>query len=334
MIEWLKLPIERQAEILGLVSKQTGLPAGAIEKDWWVTLALFAIFRTQWSEYLVFKGGTSLSKSWKLIERFSEDIDLVIDREALGFGGELSKTKIKELRKVSCSFTSGVFRDSLENELLSMGVPPGSFVLKAKETTESDRDPQILELIYYSAFDRNKYLKDAVLIEVGARSLREPSEQKMVTSIISETLGEKTVAGQPFSILTVNPVRTFLEKLFLLHEEFNKPTDKVRNDRMSRHLYDVEKIMDTEYGKKALADTDLYRSIVEHRNKFNAIRGMDYKTLHPSTISFIPGKNVIKDWEQDYKSMQQNMIYGESIPFSKLIVRLKELESRVRKLEW
>lgn len=100
MIAWLQHTPERQQELLGLASSRSGLPAGAIEKDWWVTLALNAIFQTPWAAGLVFKGGTSLSKSWGLIDRFSEDIDLVLDRAILGYPEDLSKTKIKALRSV------------------------------------------------------------------------------------------------------------------------------------------------------------------------------------------------------------------------------------------
>ncbi|MBG6236284.1 hypothetical protein IWX76_002865 [Pedobacter sp. CAN_A7] len=114
-----------------------------------------------------------------------------------------------------------------------------------------------------------------MLIEIGARSLREPSEQREITSIIEVNLDDPGNFGVPFSILTVTPVRTFLEKVFLLHEEFSKPVDRIRTERMSRHLYDIDRIMDIIYGQEALDNTELYTSIVEHRKKFNAIRNID-----------------------------------------------------------
>jgi len=332
MIRWLKLPAAERTEILGLVSNRTGLLAYAIEKDWWVTLALYAIFKTQWRDNIVFKGGTSLSKSWGLIERFSEDIDLAIDRSVLGFSDELSKNKVKELRKASCDFTSGPFRDSLEKELLTIGIPSYMFELKVLDTTESDRDPQIIELYYLSSLKKETYIKEAVLIEIGARSLREPSEQRIPNSIISETLGNKT-AGEPFSILTVNPARTFLEKIFLLHEEFCKPIEKIRTERLSRHLYDIEKIMDTKYGELAMQDTKLYYSIVNHRSNLNIVRGVNYANHGTKSISFIPPLQVMNQWEDDYKAMQNNMIYGDSKPFNKVIERMHQLQTRFRNLE-
>ncbi|AXJ01998.1 Nucleotidyl transferase AbiEii toxin, Type IV TA system [Cyclonatronum proteinivorum] len=91
---WLKLLPARRVQILNNASELTGLPAAAIEKDWWVSLCLNASFNLPYSEHLVFKGGTSLSKGWGLIERFSEDIDLAIDRSFFGYHGDLSKSQI------------------------------------------------------------------------------------------------------------------------------------------------------------------------------------------------------------------------------------------------
>ncbi|MFW0714418.1 nucleotidyl transferase AbiEii/AbiGii toxin family protein [Pedobacter sp. N23S346] len=140
---------------------------------------------------------------------FSEDIDLVIDRSVLGFGEELSNSKIKELRKASCAFITREFRDGLEKDLLDLGIPADLFSLKVAETTESDRDPHVLELYYESVLEKGGYLKEAVLIEIGARSLKEPSEQREISPIISQALGDFNIAGEPFSVLTVLSARTF-----------------------------------------------------------------------------------------------------------------------------
>ncbi len=115
--EWLKIPEERRIAILNQGSNILGLPAIAIEKDWWVTLALKASFELKYSPSIVFKGGTSLSKGWNLIERFSEDIDLAIDRKFFGFEGDISKSQIKNLRKISCEFISTNFLEDLTKKL-------------------------------------------------------------------------------------------------------------------------------------------------------------------------------------------------------------------------
>jgi hypothetical protein len=130
----------------------------------------------------------------------------------------------------------------------------------------------------------------------------------------------------------VLPQRTFLEKVFLLHEEFSQDVEKIRVDRLSRHLYDLEKLMDTEHGITALKNRDLYNNIVTHREKFNPLRGLDYTNHIPSKIRIIPPDGVIKDYERDYEAMTSFMIYGEPIKFYNLIKRILELQIRINKI--
>lgn len=213
-----------------------------------------------------------------------------------------------------------------------MGISAELFSLTVKETTEHDRDPQVLILNYTSVLDKDPYLKEAVLIEIGARSLREPAEQREIGSLIGQTLKNNEVAGAPFRILTVTPPRTFLEKIFLLHEEFSKTEEKVKSERMSRHLYDIERIMRTEYAEQALTDKELYQGIIAHREKFNALRGLDYSGHQPATLRFLPPATLMKDWESDYRAMRESMFYGDSLSFEELISRLSNLQRRINEI--
>jgi hypothetical protein len=129
---WLQLPETERRQVLSAVAGITQLPAPAIEKDWWVTVVLFACFHTPWSGQLAFKGGTSLSKAWGLIERFSEDIDLVLDRADLGFEGELTGSQIRKLRQRSAAFGADTFLPGLQQVLLGMGVPAAAFTLSVQ----------------------------------------------------------------------------------------------------------------------------------------------------------------------------------------------------------
>lgn len=331
MIEWLKLTDERKRQVVNQVNNVTGLPVHAIEKDWWVTLTLKAIFSTGWAGNLVFKGGTSLSKAWRLIERFSEDIDLAIDRKLLGYPEEfVSNAQVAKLRKKASAFISNEFRNELEKKLLEMGVAHDQFKLSVQETDTDDRDPQVLVLGYHSALDPDVYIAGRVLIEIGARSMREPSANREIKTIMHEVFPDQSFSGTVFLVETVEPKRTFLEKAFLLHEEFLKPPERIRHDRLSRHLYDLERLMDTEHAAAALDDYDFYTSIIDHRQKFNQIRGMDYSLHVPSHINFIPPDALIKQWENDYAAMRQSMIYGQAHEFSILIQRLHKLLNRFR----
>ena len=220
----------------------------------------------------------------------------------------------------------------MQRVLLALGVPPTEFEITAKYAGDSIRDPQVLEIQYRSVLepDPNPYLKDKVVIEVGARSLREPSAPRQVTSIISEIFPGASFAAAPFFVQTVDPKRTFLEKAFLLHELFYKGESGC--DRLSRHLYDLERLMDTEHAAMALQYKELYDGITSHREIFNKVSAVDYASHQPGTVNFIPPDAQKSVWEADYKAMQENMIYGESLPFRELMERLIELRNRFRQI--
>ncbi|MBS4061322.1 MAG: nucleotidyl transferase AbiEii/AbiGii toxin family protein [Bacteroidetes bacterium] len=329
---WLTLSKERRIEILNQATELTGLPAIAIEKDWWVTLCLKASFSLPYSEHIVFKGGTSLSKGWDLIERFSEDIDLAIDRKLFGFEKEISKTQIRKLRKQSCEFISTEFLKDLTQTLTDWGAIAECELL-AEPVADSDKDPQVIEIHYNSVVDTSEYLPQRVLIEVSSRSLMDPIENREINSILNISFPKMGFATDNFIIPTVLPQRTFLEKIFLLHEEFSQEPVKIRINRLSRHLYDLARLMDTAHGITALQNYELYNSIVAHREKFNPLRGLDYSNHTPDKIKIIPPDAVIKDYEYDYSEMARFMIYGETLKFEELINKIIELQDRINKIK-
>jgi len=164
--------------------------------------------------------------------------------------------------------------------------------------------------------------------------LIEPFTSVPIISFVGENFSGKPFADLPVQISCVNPERTFLEKLFLLHEEFPKPSGKIRTNRLSRHLYDIEKIMSTDYADKALAIPDLYLEIVQHRKILTRINGMDYSFHSPKYLNPLPPDVLYQAWEKDYKVMQEQMIYGESWSFKVLIERLHVLKKRSNNLDW
>lgn len=157
----------------------------------------------------------------------------------------------------------------------------------------------------------------------------EPFELRTISSIISAYFPEDDNETE-CSIPVVLPSRTFLEKAFLLNEEFQKP--EPRSLRMTRHLYDLEKLMDTDFGKTALSDMELYRKIVEHRRKFYHVGYADYDKDYPEFIEFLPPERCIKQWEADYGEMLEHFVYGERLSFANLLKRIAELQTRFRTL--
>ncbi|MBU4487034.1 MAG: nucleotidyl transferase AbiEii/AbiGii toxin family protein [Candidatus Delongbacteria bacterium] len=160
----------------------------------------------------------------------------------------------------------------------------------------------------------------------------EPTEIREIRSITDSVFHDKKFAEQSIYIPTVLPKRTFLEKAFLLHEEFQKPLEYIRVNRLSRHLYDLDRLKDTEHGIEALKDIELYKAIVIHRETFNAIRGIDYSKHSPDKIDFVPPDSILKMWESDYQAMQESMIFGKSKSFKLLIGSIEDLRDRFRKI--
>jgi predicted nucleotidyltransferase component of viral defense system len=255
-----------------------------------VTRLIFTALRRKVS----FKDGTSLSKCRNLIEWFSEDIDIAVNREYLGFSGELSKTQIKDkLRRAACSFVRKKLQFDLKKQLDTNGISPSDFSIKVNITPVSTIAPEIIEVEYQSLFDEIQYIKRKVIVEVGGRSMREPLQPVQLQSVVDEVFPYEDFTEKPFEAQVVVPQRTFIEKICLLHEEFAKPQEFIRTERMSRHLYDLVQIMDTKIADEALANKDLYNSVVEHRRIFVGLKGFDYSTLAPRTIKLVPPNSVI-----------------------------------------
>ncbi len=327
-MNWLNLPKDKQQELFKQLSFKTGIQPQAIEKDAWVTLVLRIIFNSVIAEHLVFKGGTSLSKAYGLIKRFSEDIDIAINREFLGFAGELTKGQIRKLRRKSHLFVSNEMPRIITGEFERHGIDNRLFEIKVENTKVSDQDPEIIKITYQSIFDELSYIPGRILIEIGARSLIEPAEPKEIKSIIDENYPESLFTEMPFMVKTVIPEKTFLEKMILLHEEFSKPKEKIRFHRMSRHLYDIGQIISTDFGKRALKDEVLFQEIIKHRAVFTPIKTVDYSKLKLTDINIIPPKDLIDKYEKDYLEMQENMIYGKQISFKELIEKISSKTPR------
>jgi len=330
--EWHKLSAEEKYFYINETAQKIGLPFQSVEKDWWVTHTLAIIFSMPCANSLVFKGGTSLSKAWNVIERFSEDIDLVLDREFLGFTGELSKKQISKLRYVSYEFLTEKFTPELREKFKELGFTDVS--VKYREVANHDQDPLIIEIYYPKLIEKSIYLLPDMLIEIGGRSLKEPFSPCKFKTLVSENYSDKLFADSEITIPTVNVERTFLEKVFLLHEEYQRPAEKRRVGRLSRHLYDIEKISRTPYFQKALSDKNLYKTIVVHRDKFSHLSGVDYAKHEPQFINIIPPESVLSLWEKDYTEMSESMIHGEKLSFNELIDNLRQVNNKINQIEW
>ncbi len=330
--KWYNIPQQTKINAYIQISEETGMASFAVEKDWWVVQTLALVFETAIARHLVFKGGTSLSKAWKLIDRFSEDLDLAVDRSFFGFNGTLNKKERTNLRKETSRYISEIFYPELEAKLMEKGL--NEVNLKIIEPESSDQDPRIIEIYFPNVVESPGYIQPKIQLEIGCRSLREPFVVKPFSSLVDEYYPDSEFAQAPIEIPTVIPERTFLEKIFLLHEEFQRPQEKIRVDRLSRHLYDVYQLSKTNFAFNAINDKALYETIVEHRYTYTRFGGVNYNLHQPQTINPIPGTDLIDAWEADYKIMQQQMIYGDSPDFAEMIEAIKNFVAQINQLEW
>lgn len=343
MSKWIDFTIDERKAMVQKVAELMHIDEAAAEKDWWVTAVLFALFKTEVAKYLLFKGGTSLSKGWNIINRFSEDIDLALGREFFLKEKQLtcaqcsSNTQIHHLREKGQDYIFGEFKEDLQKQLMTLGL--NVKVIAENElpdengktkTVDHDKDPSVIYIQYPSLYqNETTYATPVVKIEISVLSMDEPFEMKRISSLIEQVFPDEDVDSDIVQhIKTVSPARTFLEKAFLLCEEYQKKTP--RTYRMSRHLYDLEKLSHTLYMEMALNDSDLYYDIVEHRKKFYHVGYVDYDKELPSSITILPTKNLIPYFEDDYKAMRLSFIYGDSLNFDELLIFLEKLQERFR----
>ena len=339
-MKYIDLSKEDRIDVLDRVSTELNIrQREVIEKDWWVTAVLRALFNLPYAQHLSFKGGTSLSKCWHLINRFSEDIDIAIDREYLGFSGILSRTQISDkLRRATCSFVRETMQYDLAEQLYKNGIAKDKYQVNVDITSISTTDPETININYDSVLtfsvegENGLYILPKVKVEVSGRSMSEPVSEVPIESMIDNIYPNAPFAESKFNVRTVLPERTFLEKIFLLHEEFAKDKELIKIERMSRHMYDIGQMLKTPIAESAIRNEQLYRQVVEHRRTFIGLRGFDYDSRYPNTLNFIPPPSIIEQWKADYENMLIHMIYGETVSFEELVNNLYELNKCINNI--
>jgi hypothetical protein len=305
------------------------LSAASIEKDFWVCWILKQLFTLSgWGTHLTFKGGTSLSKGWKLIDRFSEDIDIVVAREFLGFGGDASPEKApsKKQRRVrldalKCECQKRI-REQLQpalDERIRRALPAGSPWTLAPATAEEDPDGQTLLFNYPGALTGTvAYLRPIVKIEMGARSDTEPSSSPVISPYLAEAF-PGAFEPSAFPVHALLPDRTFWEKAMLLHEETYRPVEKTRKGRLARHYYDLWCLIERGVAARAAQDIDLFTRTASHREIYFSWSWMDYRTLRRGTLRLLPLESQMDDWRRDYQAMTGEMFFGPVPSFDEII---------------
>ena len=321
---------ERRRLICEQAEEQLDLPAASLEKDYWVCWTLRELFGIpDWGQSITFKGGTSLSKCWSLINRFSEDIDIVIDKGFLGFAGEESpeeapsrkqkRKRLDAMRKAA----QGKIHDDLAPALearIGASLPSSDTWELSPASENEDRDRQTLLFKYPSAMANTEaYVPRVVKIEMGARSDNEPVEEKEVHAYLFDAFPD-VLGPSKFRVRALAAERTFWEKAMLLHEETYRSVDRKKRDaRMARHYYDLWCLITKGVAEKAVNREDIFTRTAQHREIYFNWSWMDYSTLSRGKLRVIPLPEQEAAWRQDYQSMRTEMFFGEVPEFDEVL---------------
>lgn len=329
MTNWNELSYNEKIAAIQNVAGIKHIPPQAVEKDLWVTILLQMVFTTPFADKIVFKGGTSLSKVFGKIDRFSEDIDLALDRTLFGVEGDITKKQLKKLRKDSSLFVNDTFLKEIEKVVMENGYK--DLVITAEPNGEGDKtypEPRKIFIEYRSLFRETlDYIKPRVMLEIGARSMIEPTVQTHIQSLIEMNIPDLSTTLLNPVVTTAVIEKTFLEKAFLIHELFTTNAGAIAS-RKSRHLYDLEKMMDEPFAAKAIQDDEMWETISHHRQVFTSMADVDYTPDIRKRIVLVPPQPFIREWRDDYDAMRSTMIFGPSLPFDDLISRISTLEKR------
>jgi predicted nucleotidyltransferase component of viral defense system len=301
-----------------------------VEKDLWVVLTLQSLFDRShgYNEYqaLTFKGGTSLSKAYQIIKRFSEDIDITIDRKFLGFQASDEELKVlsrkqrdktlEDLKNHGHKFIETYILPYLKTKLSSL-VPNEEIGVKFNA-----EDFLSIEIFYPSRIQPtyNSYVKPRIYVEFGVKGDPYPTETKNVRSYLHENIKPLNDLCVPVNVLL--PIRTFFEKVTLLHAEAHADGPR---QRISRHYYDLYQLVKQGYLEEAKTQLELLKNVIAHKSLFFASKKASYETIYSSGLKLLPSEDGLRDIQIDYKEMGL-MIFGENPPFEAVINSIKEIE--------
>ncbi|MDO4605419.1 MAG: nucleotidyl transferase AbiEii/AbiGii toxin family protein [Helcococcus sp.] len=325
MSKLLKISSEELELVIQNTSDKLSMSKAIVEKDLWVCMILKYIFKDfKYKDAIVFKGGTSLSKVYKLIERFSEDIDLALDWKLLGYKSKEpyeDRSNTKQLK-----FNDKLNEDTkvfLRDEFLPVLENDFKDALKGKDYKFyiDEFDGQTI------CFDYPKNHKDSsilqvIRLEIGSLAEPIPASRRKIKTYIEEEYPE--VFDENIQVVAVDSLRTFYEKITILHREANRVNGNYPT-RYSRHFYDIYKMLLRDIKEKSFDNLDLLKSVIEFKKKFYACNWAKYDDIMEGNIKLIPSNEALEIFSKDYDSMK-NMLFGEKISFDRIISSVREYE--------
>lgn len=322
------LPAKQRNELFEESARRRGVLPAITEKDFWVCWVLKHLFESkELSHHLVFKGGTSLSKVYKAIHRFSEDIDLILNWELLGYGKDGEdpwgdKPTASQLNKFNNEFNEKAKRyikDSLFAQISDLLATCPTVSLEIRES-----DGHVIDISYPAAFEAAS-LRPAIMLEIGPLASWVPSERREITPFAAEDFPD--VFDNPTcSVIAITAERTFWEKATILHQQAHRSTEMPKG--YSRHYYDLFRLAENGVKANALANLGLLTDVVRFKERFYRSPWARYELAQPGSFVLLPSERGNDELQKDYREMQP-MIFGPSPSWKEIIAGLTELEAEI-----
>jgi predicted nucleotidyltransferase component of viral defense system len=335
-----RLPTSDLAALFGETGAARGIANMIVEKDFWVCWILKRLveLRRAGGPSLVFKGGTSLSKAYGAIRRFSEDIDLTFDRADLGYSGDRDPERDgigkNQAGRLIDDLVSDVERQIATKLLPALRAAIASHLgepTNVEWSVETDaQDGQIVYFRYPAAlplmeYDGMTYITPRVKLEFGARGDAWPTEEKVIRPYAAEDY-PGFFESPECTVTVLSARRTFWEKVTALHAEAHRPLGSSTPQYFSRHYYDIAMLLDTEFGKSAAKDFKLLERVAQNKTVYFRSGWASYNTARPGTLRLMPDAPRIKDLRADYRAMAPMMFDEKPLPFDGILARIQGLQ--------
>lgn len=336
MSEFAALPAEERALYWRTYAQRQGVPAFIVEKDFWVCWLLGRIFSTpSLGGNCVFKGGTSLSKVFGAINRFSEDIDLGLSPASLGWkesdldeapSTEQRRKRVKELEADCAKMAEKRFLPELEKAVAArLGKRSGGAWLSF-EIDAATHSPVIL-FAYPQVVERGSYIAPIVKVELGSLTDQRPVGTHPIIPMIGE-LAKEAFDDLQAEVVALEIERTFWEKATILHAEYHRPAAQPMRDRYARHYSDFAALWRNPRGKEMASRLDLLERVRLHKSRFFGSAWASYDTARPGTLRLSPSQARLAELRRDYMAMEP-MFLASPAPFEDMIETLRQAERMI-----
>lgn len=338
-------PDDRRGLFLATANR-LGTPLQNVEKDFWVSWVLDLLFngRDAGEPRLLFKGGTSLSKAYGLISRFSEDIDITVFREDIGhdvhvgdlegLSGKQQRLRLERIKQACQTYIQGQLRERLNRQIETAFLKAGISYSDAPVMEDpDDADRQTLLVRYPSvSTDGEEYVKPTVKIEAGAKSALDPHRPAIIHPYVADDMPSANLVVP--GVVTIDAERTFWDKVVILHGlrrwHDNRGALRQHGHRISRHYYDIYKLIYSPVGKNAAADHALALDCARHALMFFNSPDLDLLSARPGTFAITPTSGMVDALRRDYQAML-GMIFGEVPEFSDVLNAVEKLEHEINR---